>query len=212
MKGILDGEQPPDEMILWLSHAGITTRGVEDTALVLDVLAERNEHTKTASFSGDLAKDRRLRIGIANNFRADDEISAAFEKAIVKIRSLGYSMSMVAAPFADPRQGIGNIEADRKAIAEQAFKGIDVLLLPTTPATTPSVKDASKNPQALSPENTAFANYYGLPVVSVPCGFDKRGLPLGLQIVGKPWGEGAVLRLAYQYQMATDYSKEHPTK
>jgi aspartyl-tRNA(Asn)/glutamyl-tRNA(Gln) amidotransferase subunit A len=210
MKGILEGEEPPDEMIQWLSHAGITTRSVEDTALVLDVLVERNEHTKTANFFGDLAKDRKLRIGIANNFRADDEVSAAFEKAVEKIRSLGYSMSKVAAPFGDPSQGIGNIEADRKAIARQTFKDIDVLLLPTIPTTTPSVKDAGKNQQALSPEHTVFANYYGLPAVSVPCGFDKRGLPLGLQIVGKPWGEGAVLQLAHQYQMATDYRKEHP--
>jgi aspartyl-tRNA(Asn)/glutamyl-tRNA(Gln) amidotransferase subunit A len=208
MKGILEGEQPPDETIQWLSHAGITTRSVEDTALVLDVLAARNEYTKTANFFGDLEKNRNLRIGIANNFRADDDVSAAFEKAVEKIQNFSYIMSKIIVPFSDLSQGLGNIEAARKAVAEQTFKDIDLLLLPTIPTTTPSVKDASKNEQALSPEHTMFANYYGLPAVSVPCGFDKRGLPLGLQIVGKPWGEGAVLRLAHQYQMATDYSKE----
>jgi aspartyl-tRNA(Asn)/glutamyl-tRNA(Gln) amidotransferase subunit A len=55
-----------------------------------------------------------------------------------------------------------------------------------------------------------FANYYGLPAVSVPCGFDKRGLPLGLQIVGRPWDERSVLGLAYQYQMASGLNKRPP--
>jgi aspartyl-tRNA(Asn)/glutamyl-tRNA(Gln) amidotransferase subunit A len=85
-----------------------------------------------------------------------------------------------------------------------------VLLLPTTTTTVPTIRDASANPQALSPENTAFANYYALPVISVLCGFDTHGLPLGLQIVGKPWDESAVLRLAYEYQTATEHLEKYP--
>lgn len=209
-KGILEGEESPDEMILWLNHPGITTRSVEDIAIVLDILAERNEQIKKVDFVSELAKNRKLRIGVANNFRADQEISEAFVKAVETIRNLGYPVSITAAPFGDPSGGISNIEADRKAIARQAFKDIDILLLPTTTTTVPTVKDAGTNPQALSPENTVFANYYGLPAISVPCGFDKNGLPLGLQIVGKPWDDATVLRLAYQYQIATDYGKNHP--
>ncbi|MFL5601219.1 MAG: amidase family protein, partial [Gemmatimonadaceae bacterium] len=83
-----------------------------------------------------------------------------------------------------------------------AFNDIDVLLLPTTPTAVPTVKDASSNPQALSPENTMFANYYGLPAISIPCGFDKNGLPVGLQVVGKPWDEASVLHLAYRFEKA----------
>jgi aspartyl-tRNA(Asn)/glutamyl-tRNA(Gln) amidotransferase subunit A len=210
LKGILEGEQPPDETIRWLSHAGITTRRVEDTACVLDVLAQPNEHMKMANFLGELAKNTRLRIGIASNFRADDEVAAAFDEAVETIRNFGHSMGKIVAPFGDPDQGIANIQADRKAIAGQAFQDIDILLLPTTTTTVPTIKEAGANPQALSPEHTVFANYYGLPTISVPCGLDKRGLPLGLQIVGKPSGEGTVLQLAHQYQMATDYHKEHP--
>ena len=67
-------------------------------------------------------------------------------------------------------------------------------MLPTTPTVTPRIKEAMENPW-LSPENTMFANYYGLPAISVPSGLDKRGLPLGLQIVGRPWDERSVLRL-----------------
>jgi aspartyl-tRNA(Asn)/glutamyl-tRNA(Gln) amidotransferase subunit A len=209
-KGILEGEEPPDEMILWLNHPGITTRDVQDTAIVLDVLAESNEHIKTASFVRTLTRNRKLRIGVANNFKADQDVNAAFEKAVETLRNFGYPMNSVPAPFGDPNGGISNIEADRKNIAGQAFKDIDVLLLPTTTTAVPTIQGAGTNPQALSPENTAFANYYGLPAISILCGFDANSLPLGLQIVAKPWDESAVLRLAYQYKLVTEYSNKHP--
>jgi aspartyl-tRNA(Asn)/glutamyl-tRNA(Gln) amidotransferase subunit A len=208
-KGILEGEEA-DEMILWLSHAAITTRSVQDTAIVLNVLAERNKNRKTKDFARALTRKRKLQIGVANNFKADQEVRAVFENAVETIRSFDYPMESVAAPFGDPSGSISNIEADRKAIASQAFKKIDVLLLPTTATTVPTVRAAGDNPQALSPENTAFANYYGLPAINVLCGFDTNGLPLGLQIVGKPWDESAVLRLAYQYQTATENLKRYP--
>jgi aspartyl-tRNA(Asn)/glutamyl-tRNA(Gln) amidotransferase subunit A len=209
-KGILEGEEA-DEMILWLSHPAVTTRSVQDTAILLDALAEHNQHTKTVDYVRSLSRNRKLRIGVANNFKADKEVKESFENAVRTIRSFGYVVQSVRAPFSDPSGGIANIEADRKAIASQAFKEIDVLLLPTTTMTVPTIKDAGSNPQALSPENTAFANYYGLPAISVLCGFDANGLPLGLQIVSKPWAESAVLRLGYQFQAASKYGNKHPS-
>lgn len=208
-KGILEGEEA-DEMILWLSHPAITTRNVQDTAILLDILAEPGKLTSADSFVNTLGGTTKLRVGVANNFKAAQEVKAAFEKAVETVRSLGYSTNSVAAPFGDPNAGIANIEADRKAIAGEAFKDIDLLLLPTTTTPVLTVKDAGASPQALSPENTAFANYYGLPAISVLCGFDARGLPLGLQIVGKPWDERAVLRLAYEYQATTESLKKYP--
>jgi len=210
-KGILEGEEA-DEMILWLSHPAITTRSIQDTAIMLDVLAERNKHTKTIDYSRSLKRKRKLRIGVANNFKADQEVKAAFEKAVETIRTFGYRMKSVAVPFGDPDGGITNIEADRKNIGSQAFTDIDIFLLPTTTTTVPTIKNAGTKAQALAPDNTAFANYYGLPAISILCGFDTNGLPLGLQIVGKPWGESAVLRLAYQYQEATEGNNKQPHK
>jgi aspartyl-tRNA(Asn)/glutamyl-tRNA(Gln) amidotransferase subunit A len=207
-KGILDGEQPPDEMILWLSHAGITTRSVEDTAIILSVLVDKSKNT--GDYPAALAAKKKFRIGVANNFRADQEIMNAFQKAVGTFRSLGYDMRDSAAPFSDPSGGIKNIEADRKAITGKAFKDIDLLLLPVTATTTPTVKEASSDAQALSPENTAFANYYSLPAISIPCGFDSSGMPVSLQIVGKPWDEASVLQLAYEYETATLSDKKHP--
>src|SRR5947207_5215037 len=196
--GILEGEQDPGEMIRWFNSPGITARTVADVALLLDVLATRRDGA-ARSYMHELAKDRNLRVGVGVNFRAEEDVMNAFEHAVEKIRGLGFWMTNVAVPFRDPASGLDNIAADRKAIAGRTFKDIDVLLLPTTTSTVPTIKEAGTDPQALSAENTVFANYYGLPAISVPCGFDKNGLPLGLQIVGKPWDEASVLHLVYRY-------------
>jgi aspartyl-tRNA(Asn)/glutamyl-tRNA(Gln) amidotransferase subunit A len=100
-------------------------------------------------------------------------------------------------------------EHDRKAVSRQMFGDIDVLLLPTTTTIVPQTNAAS-HPQALSPENTVFANYYGLPAITVPCGFDSNGLPVGLQIVAGPLADLDVLTLGQQYERAAGWVKKHP--
>jgi len=208
--GILEGEKA-DEAILWLSHPGITTRTVEDAAIVLNVLAEPNAMAHVRDYRGELSKERRLRIGIADNFKADKEITRAFTTAVEQLQSIGHDVVAARAPFDIPPFGdLHAIEADRKTVSERAFRDIDILLLPTTATTVPTVKDAGSSPQALSAQNTVFANYFGLPAVSVPCGFDKHGLPIGLQIVGKPWDEGTALHLARQYEMTVEPLRQHP--
>jgi len=210
MRGILEGEQPPDDTIRWLSHAGLTTRSIRDTALVLEVLAEPGEDGRTRAWRNAFSGKRQLRIGIVDNFKADNDISSAFENAVATLRGAGHAVSRVSAPFTDFSKGIAKIEADRKAIGDLAFKDVDVLVLPTTPTATLTVKDSAKNGQALSPQFTMFANYYGLPAVSMPCAFDSRGLPVGLQIVAKPLDDAAVLHLAYEYEQLADVGKRHP--
>ncbi len=196
-KGILDGEKT-DETILWLSHAGITTRTVGDTWIVFDALAEsRPQPDATAN----------PRVGVADNFSADDEIARAFEVAVELGRTLGYPLVRASAPLDMPTFGdLRSIDVDRRTIAQRAFRNIDVLLLPTTATAVPAVEDAKGKPQALSPSNTMFANYFGLPAISVPCGFDSHGLPVGLQIVGKPSDEATVLQVARGFETAASRS------
>ena len=102
--GILEGEEDPGEMIRWFSHPGIMTRTVEDTALVLDVLAERKE--RAGNYFDGLAKRRKLRLGVADNFRAQPEVKRAFEENVEKIRRLNYAMKSVAVPSWNPRIGL----------------------------------------------------------------------------------------------------------
>jgi aspartyl-tRNA(Asn)/glutamyl-tRNA(Gln) amidotransferase subunit A len=209
-KGILDGTEPPDEFIVWMSHTGITTRNVEDTALMLDELADQNDEYQNTDFVLGLTRQKKVRIGIADNIKADADVRIAFERALGVFHSLGYPMRPVMFPFADLTKGLGSIELDRKMIAGKGFLEIDILLLPTTTTTVPTIEETGTNPQGLSPENTIFANYYGLPAISVPCGFDAAGLPVGLQIVGKPWEDASVLQLGYEFQNASGFGRDHP--
>ncbi len=82
----------------------------------------------------------------------------------------------------------------------KVFKeGIDVILTPTTPSAAFKINDNNKkNPldMYLNDVFTVTANLAGLPAISVPTGKDKTGLPLGLQLIGKPWCEGDLLQVA----------------
>jgi aspartyl-tRNA(Asn)/glutamyl-tRNA(Gln) amidotransferase subunit A len=206
-KGIL-GDQPVDDFIRWMAHAAITTRSAADTAIVLNVLAEREEDFA----AGAAMADTTVRIGVSNNFTADAEVRRAFDKAVTALRAAGYVTREAAVPFGDPSQGnMLSIEADREGIAAEAFTDVDVIVLPTLDSIVPTVAVAAKNPeQAVSAETTAFANYYSLPVASVPCGFDSHGIPIGLQIVGRPGEERTVLNVAHQYELAVRFGVRHP--
>jgi len=58
--------------------------------------------------------------------------------------------------------------------------------------------------------NTAQFDWYGLPAISIPCGFSKAGLPIGLQIAGRHWDETSVLALAHAYERATEWHSRKP--
>ncbi len=181
-QGILEGEKA-DPAIVALAHAAITTRSVRDTALVLQGWVKL-----------DAPNTDKPRIGVVTNFKATKPVRSVFETALSRLR--GYELKDATAPFDNPGFDIRNIESDRRTIAGKLFKDVDLLVLPTTTDTTPTVKAGTGNPLALSAENTMFANYYGLPAISVPMGRDSNGMPLGLQIVGRPGEDSTVIELA----------------
>ncbi|HVR62301.1 MAG TPA: amidase family protein [Polyangia bacterium] len=152
-----------------------------------------------------------MRVAVARAFAADRDVTAAFDAAVEVIRANGHQVSDSPERFAMPPFGdVRSIEADRRTIARGPFETVDVLLLPTTTTTVPTVEDARADAQKLSAANTLFANYFGLPAVSVPCGFDRHGLPIGLQLVAKAGDDGQVLQLAHQYQIAAGLPRRHP--
>ena len=94
---------------------------------------------------------------------------------------------------------------------------LDVLVMPTEPITAPRIGettvtiDGVEQPtQALLTLFTRPFNVAGVPAISVPCGFDERGLPVGLQIVGKPFDEATILRVAHAYEQATPWHTQRP--
>jgi Asp-tRNA(Asn)/Glu-tRNA(Gln) amidotransferase A subunit family amidase len=104
------------------------------------------------------------------------------------------------------------LEEARRNI-RRVFADVDLIVTPTTPIPAPSIADLKASPEALRPaelkllRNTRPFNVWGLPAISVPCGFTQTGLPIGLQIAGPHWREDLVLRLAYAYEQATAWHK-----
>ncbi len=90
-----------------------------------------------------------------------------------------------------------------------AFSELDAILTPTSPTTAFKIGEKSDNPLAmyLSDIYTISANLAGIPAISIPCGFSKDGLPIGLQILAKPFAEEMIFRIAYSYEQSTDWYK-----
>lgn len=105
-----------------------------------------------------------------------------------------------------------------KAFCDDVFGKCDVFIAPTVRGQVPTLEATdidSGRPGAIEAFNslsinTRAINYLGLPSVSVPCGFDANGLPVGLMIQGRPFGEGRVLRIADTYQRVTDWHTKKP--
>lgn len=87
---------------------------------------------------------------------------------------------------------------------DDAFKNVDVILAPTVPMTAFKSGEATSDPVEtyLTDICTVPINIAGLPSVSVPCGFNKKGMPIGMQIIGDKFKEGKILNVAYKYEQA----------
>jgi aspartyl-tRNA(Asn)/glutamyl-tRNA(Gln) amidotransferase subunit A len=93
---------------------------------------------------------------------------------------------------------------------ERFFENFDILLTPTTPFPAPLLGgDAVSRARQLT-RFTAPFNLTGFPALSLPCGFNRDGLPLGLQIISSPWAEAAVLRAGQAYEQATEWHLRQP--
>jgi len=105
-----------------------------------------------------------------------------------------------------------------KAFASTVFAQVDALITPTirTCLPTRAETDIDHGPPGTEyrflavSENTRPFNYLGLPAATVPCGFDPNGLPIGLQIAGRPFAEARVLKIADAYQRETDFHRRLP--
>ncbi|KAK9071080.1 hypothetical protein SSX86_009648 [Deinandra increscens subsp. villosa] len=126
---------------------------------------------------GRLTLDSRVSFPLFNSFSASDYVAAQR----LRRRSMHYHMEI--------------------------FKNVDVIVTPTTGMTAPVIP---KSALKLGESNIKVtgnlmrfiisANLLGLPAISVPIGYDKQGLPIGLQIIGRPWGEATILRLAAAFE------------
>ena len=100
---------------------------------------------------------------------------------------------------------------------DQVLDRVDVLHIPTGPAPAPALTDCNPaSPEraarsmGLFPKFTRPVSYFGLPAVSVPCGFTDDGLPVAFQLVGRPFAEARLLNMAHLYQRETGWHERAP--
>jgi aspartyl-tRNA(Asn)/glutamyl-tRNA(Gln) amidotransferase subunit A len=102
-------------------------------------------------------------------------------------------------------------QADVRKRCELFFESYEFLITPTTPIAAPTIEghDAVEQAGRLT-RFTAPFNLTGLPALSLPCGFTKEGLPIGMQIVARAWGDAKALNAGYAYEQATEWHKKFP--
>ena len=115
---------------------------------------------------------------------------------------------------ADVLRAKRDLAVSREAVGKM-FDEVDILLTPTVPIPPPFIADLKTNPDKLRPaelmmlRNTRPFNVWGIPAISLPCGFTKDGMPIGLQLAAAPWNM-SLLHVAYAYEQATEWHKRVP--
>jgi len=95
---------------------------------------------------------------------------------------------------------------------DNLFKEFDCILTPTSPTAAFKIGEKANDPlkMYLSDIYTISANLAGIPGISLPCGFTKNGMPIGLQILARHFDEEKILSLAYAFEQNTDWHKLKP--
>jgi aspartyl-tRNA(Asn)/glutamyl-tRNA(Gln) amidotransferase subunit A len=252
-----------------LDHCGPMTWTVEDTAIMLQVIAGYDPKDPTSSrapvpdYAAALSEDvRGMTIGVPRHFFfADDpsinsETLSVVEAALktlqelgarvveVKIPSLRYAgasqpVIMLSEAFAYHARNLRSkpeefgdmvrarfrtgalftageyVQAQRvRNVIKREFANVlqqvDLIASPTMSNPPPAFKDVDVMTTARVPSFTGPYNLTGMPAISVPCGFSAKGLPIGLQLAGKPFDEPTVLRGAYAFQQHVRLFEKRP--
>jgi aspartyl-tRNA(Asn)/glutamyl-tRNA(Gln) amidotransferase subunit A len=181
---------------------------VEQALLVLQLLGGRLQDVEPA-----VPTDRTLQSAESYAYHAEFVASSPELYQPETLRRIRSGEKVTAAEITEKRRELAETRRD---VASSIFRDVDVLVTPTMSVPAPNLNELMNNPDLLRPRellllrNTRPANVWGLPAISVPCGFTRSGLPIGLQIIGRPWEETAVLQLAYADEQATEWHKREP--
>jgi aspartyl-tRNA(Asn)/glutamyl-tRNA(Gln) amidotransferase subunit A len=157
----------------------------------------------------EVPADRTLQAAEAYAYHAENVAKHPELYQAETVRRIRTGEKVTAAEYMQKRR---ELEVARRKI-RSVFADVDLLVTPATPLPAPTIAELGANAEALRPaelmllRNTRPFNVWGLPAISVPCGFTQSGLPIGLQIAGPHWHEDLVLRLAYAYEQATAWHK-----
>jgi aspartyl-tRNA(Asn)/glutamyl-tRNA(Gln) amidotransferase subunit A len=181
------------------------------TEQALDVIKTLVSQMKEISL--DVPTDRTVAMVEAYAYHAENAKNTPELYHPETLRRIRTGADISAAEYVQRRR---HLDAARRHIGA-VFKDVDLLVTPATPIPAPAIAELKANLENLRPaelkllRNTRPFNVWGLPAISVPGGFTKNGLPIGLQIAGPHWREDLVLRLARAYEQATAWHKRRPS-
>ena len=175
-----------------------------------------------AEASSNLARYDGVRYGRRASLSSGDGINEMYEKTRAEgfgpevKRRVMIGTYVLSAGFYDAYYNRARrVRALIKKDFDEVFAdGVDAILTPTTPSAAfglGDMSDADPVQMYLNDVFTVTVNLAGLPGISVPAGADKSGLPLGLQVIGKPWEEGDMLNIAYSLEQSAGFSAK-PSK
>lgn len=156
-------------------------------------LAEAREYHESQGYfperAADYGEDVRKRLEMGGAVRAVDYLKA--------------------------QQMRGRVREDFRA----AFERVDAIIAPTTPIEAPRLGEQTaqiggrtESVRGALVRMNRPANFTGFPVISIPCGFTRNGLPIGMALHGPEWGEAKLLRIAHAYEQATEWHLRHPRR
>jgi aspartyl-tRNA(Asn)/glutamyl-tRNA(Gln) amidotransferase subunit A len=157
----------------------------------------------------DVPTDRTVQAAESYAFHAENVAKRPELYQVETLRRIRNGEAITAGEYIRRRR---ELEEARRNIGAM-FAEVDVIVTPTIPTAAPSIAELKADPDALRPaelkllRNTRPFNVWGLPAISVPCGFTAGGLPIGMQIAGPHWREDLVLQLAHAYERATGWHK-----
>ena len=216
---------PPEIAKLWSDGADMLRRA---GAQIVDISLPHAKYALPAYYviapaeaSSNLARYDGVRYGHRASLAASDGITEMYEKTRASgfgpevQRRIMVGTSVLSAGFYDAYYNRARrVRALIKRDFELAFAdGIDTILAPATPSSAFGLGEMGATDPVEMYLNDVFTvtlNLAGLPGVAVPVGLDKKGLPMGLQLIGQPWAEGSLLNHAYALERAAGFvSKPH---
>ncbi|MEQ1712176.1 MAG: amidase [Hyphomicrobium sp.] len=185
-EGILD-DQPVDETILTFAHVALQARSAADIAQLHSALTGQALSVRAAP----------MKVARVLTAHWHNSMQPAVDAAIASLGLLAAGAGSVATPMGLAVFDIANVKLHRDKANELLFQDCDILALPTLAEPVPAICVAENNKDmGVRADNVFFANYFGLPAVTIPVGFDADGLPVSLQLVGRAGQDMAVLALA----------------
>jgi aspartyl-tRNA(Asn)/glutamyl-tRNA(Gln) amidotransferase subunit A len=176
----------------------------------IDVFRKLNARIREVKL--DVSTDRTLASAEAYAYHKIfiDDSPELYQPATLERLQAGANISS-----ADTMRARQELETSREQI-RKVFEEVDVLLTPTVPIPPPLIEDLRKHPEDLRPQelmmlrNTRPFNVWGIPTISIPCGFTKDSLPIGLQLAAAPRHGIVLLQAAQAFEQATEWHKMTP--